>query len=47
MKGEIIDIATYTNEYEQRSWRITIEVAEKPTELHLGNCEVKQNGNKR
>ena len=41
MKGEIIDLGVFEDEFKARTFRITIEFEEKP-KLMLGTCEVKQ-----
>ena len=41
MKGEIIDIGIYEDEFRNRTFRITIEYKEKPS-FKLGKCELKQ-----
>ena len=40
-KGEIIDIATFVDEFKNKCYRITIEFEKRP-ELKLGKCEVEQ-----
>ena len=41
MKGEIIDIGIYEDEYRNKEFRITIIFREKP-KFRLGECEVNQ-----
>lgn len=41
MKGKIIDIATFEDEYHNITYRITVEFSEIPKHK-LGKCEVKQ-----
>jgi len=42
MKGEVIDIGTYTDEFNNKTFRIVIEFTENPKNIHLGKCEIKQ-----
>ena len=41
MKGEIIDIGIYEDEFRNRLHRVTIEFKDKP-KFRLGECEVNQ-----
>ena len=41
MKGKIIDIGTYVDEFGNKTYRISIETEEEP-KVRLGNCEIKQ-----
>ena len=42
MKGEIIDIGVYIDEFNNRTYRIVVEFTENPKHIHLGNAEIKQ-----
>jgi len=41
MKGDIIDIGIFEDEFRSKTYRINIEFKEKP-QFKLGECEVKQ-----